>query len=104
MGNESGTWIMYGVSREDRNVSIQSMKQWNISIRWDFCRFLKMRFRGFHWKSALLRNIGGAAIPKAIPGNGVRSLPEAVKSPMENFFDKKAGFISKQWFPYFCKL
>ncbi len=82
---KAGLDYVWGKSGRTRNVSIQSMKQWNISIRWDFCRFLKMRFRGFHWKSALLRNIGGAAIPKAIPGNGVRSLPEAVKSPMENF-------------------
>lgn len=74
------------------------MKQWNISIRWDFCRFLKMRFRGFHWKSALLRNIGGAAIPKAIPGNGVRSLPEAVKSPMENFLIRKRVLFQSSGF------
>ena len=77
---------------------MQSMKQWNISIRWDFCRFLKMRFRGFHWKSALLRNIGGAAIPKAIPGNGVRSLPEAVKSPMENFLIRKRVLFQSSGF------
>lgn len=85
MGNESGTWIMYGVSREDPECIHTVDEAVEYINKVGFCRFLKMRFRGFHWKSALLRNIGGAAIPKAIPGNGARSLPEAVKSPMENF-------------------
>ena len=81
---------------------MQSMKQWNISIRWDFCRFLKMRFRGFHWKSALLRNIGGAAIPKSDPWEWREIIARSGKVAYGKFFDKKAGFISKQWFPYFA--
>ena len=73
---------------------MQSMKQWNISIRWDFAAFLKNEIPGFSLEERTAPNIGGAAIPKAIPGNGVRSLPEAVKSPMENFLIRKRVLFS----------
>ena len=98
MGNESGTWIMYGVSREDPECIHTVDEAVEYINKVGFLPLFKMRFRGFHWKSALLRNIGGAAIPKAIPGNGARSLPEAVKSPMENFLIRKRVLFQSSGF------
>ena len=103
MGNESGTWIMYGVSREDPECIHTVDEAVEYINKVGFLPLFKNEIPGFHWKSALLRNIGGAAIQKAIPGNGVRSLPEAVKSPMENFLIRKRVYF-KAVVSVFCKL
>lgn len=52
-------------------------------------------------RSAQCRSSGGQRIPSGIPGSGEKSLHGAVKWPMGKFFDKKAGFISREWLPYF---
>ena len=89
---------MYGVSREDPECIHTVDEAVEYINKVGFLPLFKNEIPGFHWKSALHRNIGGAAIPKAIPGNGVRSLPEAVKSPMENFLIRKRVLFQSSGF------
>ena len=63
-----------------------------------FLPLFKNEIPGFSLEERTAPEYGGAAIPKAIPGNGVRSLPEAVKSPMENFLIRKRVLFQSSGF------
>ena len=98
MGNESGTWIMYGVSREDPECIHTVDEAVEYINKVGFLPLFKNEIPGFSLEERTAPDIGGAAIPKAIPGNGVRSLPEAVKSPMENFLIRKRVLFQSSGF------
>ena len=58
----------------------------------------KNEIPGFSLEERTARNIGGAAMPKAIPREWRESLPEAVKSPMENFLIRKRVLFQSSGF------
>lgn len=88
---------MYGVSREDPECIHTVDEAVEYINKVGFLPLFKNEIPGFHWKSALLRNIGGAAIPKATL-EWRETLPEAVKSPMENFLIRKRVLFQSSGF------
>ena len=59
MGNESGTWVMYGVDWNDPECIHTVKKQQNILTEQASCLYSRMTYQGFRWKSEQFLNIGG---------------------------------------------
>ena len=102
MGNESGTWIMYGVSREDPECIHTVGEAVEYINKVGFLPLFKNEIPGFSLEERTAPECWWSGDPKSDPWEWREIIARSGKVAYGKFFDKKAGFISKQWFPYFA--
>lgn len=101
MGNENGTWIMHGISAKTPGC-IHDLKELIAFVnRVGFVPLFKNQVTGFSVEEHTQSEFWWS-------GDAIRDpwewREQAARSGMVvygKFFDKKAGFISKEWLPYF---
>ena len=110
MANESGTWIMYGVDWDDPQCihSIDEAIEYINKI--GFLPLFKNDIPGFSMEERTVPEYWWCGDPSVDPwvwreliarrGNGAGGISCGIA--YGKFFDKKAGFISKEWIPYFA--
>lgn len=104
MGNESGTWIMHGISWEDPKCLHSASEMIEYINKIGFLPLFKNDIAGFSveehtdpawwWSGNTARDPWEWRIIAARSGEVVYG----------KFFDRKAGFISKEWLPAFINL
>jgi hypothetical protein len=102
MGNESGTWIMYGVSRDDPEC-IHSVDEAIAYIdRMGFLPLFKNAIPGFSLEERTVPDYWWSGDVGKDPWEWREIIARSGRVAYGKFFDKKAGFISREWFPYFA--
>jgi len=101
MGNESGTWIMYGVDRDDP-YCIHTVDQL-IELIEDigFLPLFKNEIPGFSVEERTVGDDWWTEDPVIDPWEWREIITRSKKIAYGKFFNKKAGFISLKWLPYF---
>lgn len=101
MGNESGTWIMYGVSWDDPEC-IHTVEEAIAYINQiGFLPLFKNTIPGFSLEERTVPEYWWSDQEKLDPWKWREQIARSGKVAYGKFFDKKAGFISLEWLPYF---
>lgn len=101
MGNESGTWIMYGVNREDPEC-IHTVEEAIAYINEvGFLPLFKNEIPGFSLEERTVSQDWWSGDPQIDPWEWRALIARSGEVAYGKFFDQKAGFISKEWLPYF---
>lgn len=101
MANESGTWIMHGVSEDDPKC-IHTVKEAITYINEvGFLPLFKNDIPGFSLEERTVPEYWWSEDPERDPWEWREIIAGSGQVAYGKFFDKKAGFISKDWFPYF---
>lgn len=102
MGNESGTWIMHGLSPQDENCirSVEKMEEYIESV--GFLPLFANEIPGFSaeehtetaywWSGNVLHD----------PWEWREQIARGGRIAYGKFFGKKAGFVSQEWLPFFA--
>ena len=102
MANESGTWIMHGV-REDAPECIHTVDEAIAYINEiGFLPLFKNDIPGFSLEERTAAKYWWSGDRKRDPWEWREIIAGSGQVAYGKFFDKKAGFISKEWFPYFA--
>lgn len=102
MANESGTWIMYGVAADDPKC-IHTVEEAIAYINEvGFLPLFKNEIPGFSLEERTIPGHWWSEDPERDPWNWREMIARSGQAAYGKFFDKKAGFISKDWFPYFA--
>lgn len=101
MGNESGSWIMYGVDWDDPEC-IHTMDEAIAYIEEiGFLPLFKNEIPGFSLEERTVPEHWWCDNPEVDPWKWRELIARSGKVAYGKFFDKKAGFISLKWLPYF---
>lgn len=101
MANESGTWVMYGVSEDDPNC-IHTVKEAIAYINEiGFLPLFKNDIPGFSLEERTVPEDWWSEDTERDPWEWREIIAGSKEVAYGKFFDKKAGFISKEWLPYF---
>lgn len=102
MGNESGTWVMHGVNREDPECihTVDEAVAYINEI--GFLPLFKNEIPGFSLEERTVPEDWWSEDPERDPWEWREIIARSGEVAYGKFFDKKAGFISKKWFPYFA--
>ena len=101
MPNESGTWIMYGVG-EDDPCCIHTVEQLTEYIEViGFLPLFKNEIPGFSVEERTVPKYWWSENPEKDPWLWREIIARGGRIAYGKFFNKKAGFISKKWLPYF---
>ena len=101
MPNENGTWIMYGVEWDDPEClhtvdeAIEYIKQVG------FLPLFKNDVPGFSLEERTVPEYWWSGDEEVDPWEWREIIARRGEIAYGKFFDKKAGFISKEWMPYF---
>ena len=102
MANDSGTWIMYGVSEDDPEC-IHTVEQ---AIKYineiGFLPLFKNEIPGFSLEERTVSENWWSGDIERDPWDWRGIIARTGQVAYGKFFDKKAGFISKEWLPYFA--
>lgn len=102
MANESGTWIMYGVSKDDP----ECIHTWHQAIEYinevGFLPLFKNDIPGFSLEERTVPEYWWSGDVEHDPWEWREIIARTGKVAYGKFFDKKAGFISPKWIPYFA--
>jgi hypothetical protein len=102
MALENGEWIMYGVEWEDPEC-IHTVKEAIEYInRVGFLPLFKNEIPGFSIEEHTVPDYWWCEDPEVDPWIWRELIARSGEVAYGKFFDKKAGFISKEWFPYFA--
>lgn len=102
MGAENGTWIMYGV-REDDPCCIHTVEELMEYIdEIGFLPLFKNAIPGFSVEERTVPDGWWTGDVARDPWEWRAVVARSDRFAYGKFFDKKAGFISKKWFPYFA--
>lgn len=102
MANESGTWILHGV-REDAPECIHTVDEAIAYINEiGFLPLFKNDIPGFSLEERTVAKYWWSGDRKHDPWEWREIIAGSGQVAYGKFFDKKAGFISKEWFPYFA--
>lgn len=102
MANESGTWIMYGVEEDDPEC-IHSVEEAIAYIdEVGFLPLFKNAIPGFSLEERTVPNYWWSGDAERDPWEWRAIIARSGEVLYGKFFDKKAGFISKKWAPYFA--
>ncbi|MDO4649927.1 MAG: hypothetical protein Q4B26_14905 [Eubacteriales bacterium] len=102
MANEGGTWIMYGVT-EDDPYCIHTVKELEKYInKIGFLPLFKNEIPGFSVEERTVPEFWWSENPERDPWVWRELIARNGEIAYGKFFNKKAGFISKEWFPYFA--
>ena len=96
MGNESGTWVMYGVSREDPECihTVDEAVAYINEI--GFLPLFKNEIPGFSLEERTVPEDWWSEDPERDPWKWREMIACSGEVAYGKFFDKKAGFISKK--------
>lgn len=102
MRNESGTWVMYGVDWDDSECihSVDEAIEYINEI--GFLPLFKNDIPGFSLEERTVPNHWWSGEPELDPWEWRAEIARRGDVAYGKFFDKKAGFISKKWLPYFA--
>ncbi len=102
MGNESGTWIMYGVEPDDPECihNVQEAIEYINEI--GFLPLFKNGIPGFSLEERTIAEHWWSGIEAIDPWEWRAIIARSGEVAYGKFFDGKAGFISKEWLPYFA--
>ena len=102
MPNENGEWILYGLDDNDP----KRIKTWNALIKViDKIGFLPLfanQVEGFSVEEMTAATGWWSGDAKRDPWMWREIITESHQAVYGKFFDKKAGFISLEWLPYFA--
>lgn len=101
MGNESGVWIMAGVAEDDPEC-IHTVEEAIAYINEvGFLPLFKNEIIGFSLEERTVPDYWWSGDIKRDPWEWRELIARSGEVAYGKFFDKKAGFISKKWLPYF---
>lgn len=101
MVNENGTWVMYGVDRDDPEC-IHTVEEAMAYINEvGFLPLFKNEIPGFSLEERTVPEYWWSENPKRDPWEWRAIIARSGEIAYGKFFDQKAGFISKKWLPYF---
>lgn len=101
MANESGTWVMYGVSEDDPSC-IHTVEEAIAYINEiGFLPLFRNDIPGFSLEERTVSEHWWSEDPARDPWEWRAMIARSGQVAYGKFLDKKAGFISKEWFPYF---
>lgn len=102
MANESGTWIMHGMAWDDPN----RIRTWHELVDWinevGFVPLFKNEIPGFSVEEHTSDLFWWTDDPAQDPWKWRELIAHSGEVAYGKFFDGKAGFISKEWFPHFA--
>lgn len=102
MGNESGEWIMYGVDWDDPEC-IHTVDEAIAYIEEvGFLPLFKNQIPGFSLEERTVPEYWWSGDKEHDPWEWRQMIASRGNILYGKFFDKKAGFITKEWFPYFA--
>ena len=102
MANESGTWIMYGVAEDDPECIHTVEEAITYINKVGFLPLFKNDIPGFSLEERTVSECWWSGDPGRDPWEWREIIAGSGEVAYGKFFDKKAGFISKEWFPYFA--
>ena len=102
MPNENGTWVMYGVEWDDPEClhTVDEAIEYINEI--GFLPLFKNEIPGFSLEERTVPEYWWSGNPTLDPWEWREIIARRGNIVYGKFFDKKAGFISKEWFPYFA--
>lgn len=102
MANENGEWIMHGVDWNDPD----RIKSWKEAIDWinqiGFLPLFKNDIPGFSLEERTSDLFWWSGDPEQDPWEWRELIAHSGQVAYGKFFDNKAGFISREWFPHFA--
>ena len=101
MGNESGTWIMYGVDWDDPECLHSVDEAIDYINEVGFLPLFKNDIPGFSLEERTVPEYWWSGDVEVDPWAWRELIARSGKVAYGKFFDKKAGFISTEWLPYF---
>lgn len=101
MGNESGTWIMYGVDVDDPECIHTVDEAIKYINKVGFLPLFKNGIPGFSLEERTVPEYWWSGNPEVDPWEWRAIIARRGDVAYGKFFDGKAGFISKEWLPYF---
>ena len=102
MANESGTWIMYGVSEDDPECIHTVEQAMEYINKIGFLPLFKNEIPGFSLEERTVSEYWWSGDIDRDPWEWREIIARNGQAIYGKFFNKKAGFISKEWFPYFA--
>ena len=102
MGNENGTWIMYGLDADDPACIHTADELLKLINEIGFIPLFKNEIDGFSVEEHTIPENWWCGDPAIDPWEWRTIIAASGKAVYGKFFDKKAGFISKKWLPYFA--
>ncbi|MCM1342459.1 MAG: hypothetical protein NC246_01370 [Muribaculaceae bacterium] len=102
MANESGTWVMHGVAADDPRC-IHTVEEAVAYINEEgFLPLFQNEIPGFSLEERTVPEDWWTGDPKRDPWEWREIIARGGQVAYGKFFDRKAGFISREWFPYFA--
>ena len=101
MGNENGTWIMYGVEWDDPECLHTVDDAVAYIGKVGFLPLFRNEIPGFSLEERTVPEFWWSGDPTLEPWEWREIISRRGEVAYGKFFDKKAGFISKEWIPYF---
>lgn len=102
MGNESNTWVMYGVDRNDPECIHTADEAIDVINEIGFLPLFKNEIPGFSLEERTVPDYWWCEDPETDPWIWREMIARSGKVAYGKFFDKKAGFISLKWLPVFA--
>ena len=102
MGNESGTWIMYGVEPDDPECIHTVDEAIEYINEVGFLPLFKNEIPGFSLEEWTVAEHWWSENPEVDPWEWRAVIARRGEVAYGKFFDGKAGFISREWLPYFA--
>lgn len=101
MGNESGTWVMYGVEPDDPECihTVEEAIEYINEV--GFLPLFKNEIPGFSLEERTVAEYWWSENQEKDPWEWRAIIARQGEVAYGKFFDGKAGFISKKWLPYF---
>lgn len=101
MANENGTWIMYGVSADNPDCIHTVQELISFIEKVGFLPLFKNEIPGFSVEERTVPQDWWSDRPENDPWMWREIIARSGQVAYGKFFDKKAGFISREWLPYF---
>lgn len=102
MPNENGTWIMYGVNWDDPECLHTVKEAIEYINEVGFLPLFKNDIPGFSLEERTVPEYWWCGDPELDPWEWREIIARSGEVAYGKFFDKKAGFISQKWLPYFA--
>ena len=102
MGNEGGTWIMYGVASDDPECLHTPEELIQYIEKIGFLPLFRNDIPGFSVEERTVPDFWWSGNVERDPWEWRAILARDDRVIYGKFFNKKAGFISRKWFPYFA--
>lgn len=101
MANEAGTWVMHGVAEDDPECIHTVEEAIEYINKVGFLPLFKNDIPGFSLEERTVPQHWWSENPERDPWEWREIIAGSGQVAYGKFFDKKAGFISKEWLPYF---